>query len=278
MPEKSNKLTPLEEVKVAMNSNDYIKQITNYYRGRREEAMIFLTAAVEYIRKNPKLINCDRISLLSALVQSAQFRFMPSGVSGEAYIIPYGSEAKFQIGYQGIVTLMWRTEKILGIQANIIYENDEFSYEEGLNPHLTHRPAMFGKEKGNPIGVYTVVETAGGGRTFKVMDKEAVMKIKDMSKAKNTPESPWNSKDPELWMWKKTCLIQHSKLLPKTREFQQAIEKDFEGEGLDQPVNRAAGVHLVDKKELSMGNFEKNNEEEKSGQNKISFTEGADNQ
>jgi recombination protein RecT len=233
--------TSLQAIKGLMGTAEYMKQITNYYRGDRDEALRFLTASVEYIRRVPKLLQCDSVSLLSALVQSAQFRFMPSGVMGEAYIIPYGTDAKFQLGYQGIVTLLYRTGKIVGITANIICENDHFDYEEGLEAHLIHKPAMFGKPKGDPIGVYTVVQMRGGAKTFKVMDKEAVMAIKEMSKAKDRAESPWNSKDPELWMWKKTCLIQHAKLLPKTQELQQAIEKDYEGEGIEKPAIDVAG-------------------------------------
>lgn len=225
--------TPIEVLRTNMEG-EFIKTVVNYYRGNEQEALMFKTAAVDYVRKVPKLLECARISLLSAFVQAAQFRFMPSGVAGECYIIPYGNEAKFQIGYQGIATLLYRTEKIVTITSNIIYKNDDFDYQEGLNPVLLHKPALFGEDRGEPIGAYTVAQMKGGAKTFKVMDKNSILKIKELSKAKNSKESPWNSdKDPELWMWKKTCLIQHAKLLPKTKELQQAIEKDYEGEGMN---------------------------------------------
>lgn len=233
--------TPLEELKKDM-AGDYMKTVTNYYGGRQEEALRFMTAAIDYVRRVPKLLECDRMSLLTALVTSAQFRFMPSGASGEAYIIPYKAEAKFQIGYQGIVTLLYRTDKVLAVTSSIIHENDDFDYEEGLEPRLKHKPALFGKKRGEPKGVYTVAQLKGGARTFKVLDKEAVMAIKALSKAKAAPESPWNSdKDPELWMWRKTCLLQHAKLLPKTQELVQAIEKDYEGEGFNRAHLDAGG-------------------------------------
>ena len=237
--------TALDTFKVALFSEG-MKQVVNYYNGNDDEAKRFLTAAIEYVRKVPKLLECDKMSLIMAFVQSAQFRFMPSGVSGEAYVIPYGKEAKFQLGYQGLVTLLYRSGKVSGITANIIYENDAFDYEEGLNAKLVHKPAMFGKPKGEAIGVYTVVQMADGSKTFKVMDKDAIMGIKDLSKAKGSKESPWNSdKDPQKWMWAKTCLIQHSKLLPKTQELQQAIEKDFEGEGINKSPLDAGGIAVA---------------------------------
>lgn len=232
--------TAIEVLKTNL-AGDYMKQVTNYYGGSKQEALRFMTAAIDYVRRVPKLLECDKTSLMTALVQSAQFRFMPSGVAGEAYIIPYGSEAKFQIGYQGIVTLLYRAG-VESITANIVYENDEFAYQEGLDAQLVHKPAMFGKKKGAAIGVYTVIQNKGV-KTFKVLDKEAVMAIKNLSKAKASKESPWNSdKDPQLWMWAKTCLIQHAKLLPKTQELQTAIEKDYEGEGLSKPPLDAGGA------------------------------------
>ncbi len=245
-------LTPIQDLKARM-VGEYKTQVVNYFNGRESEALRFMTAAIDYVRRVPKLLECDKTSLLTALIQSAQFRFMPSGASGECYIIPYAKEAKFQIGYQGIVTLLYRAG-IEGITANIVYKNDHFDYQEGLDSRLVHKPVKFGEEKGAAIGVYTVVQVRGA-KTFKVMSEADVMKIKEMSKAKSSPESPWNSKDPELWMWKKTCLIQHSKLLPKTQELQQAIEKDYEGGGLDKTKLDAGGpgvgaaFHEPDKKE-----------------------------
>lgn len=221
---------------------EFTNTVTNYFRGNTDEALAFKTAVVDYVRKSPKLLECDRVSLMSAFVQVAQFRFLPSSVSGEMYVIPYGREAKPQLGYQGIVTLLYRAKTVTAITGNIIYENDHFEFEEGLNPKLVHKPAKFGTPKGAPIGAYTIAEMASGSKTFKVMSKDDIMAIKNLSKAKNSADSPWNSnKDPFNWMWLKTCLIQHSKLLPKTPELIKAIEIDNDGEGLDKPVLDPAG-------------------------------------
>lgn len=239
--------TPIQRLRNNLTNPEgaFIGSVLKYYSNNKIEALKFATAAVEYIRKTPKLMETDPVSLMAAFVQSAFFRFMPSGISGEAYIIPYGKEARFQIGYKGWVTLYYRTGKVSLITANIVYENDEFDFREGLNADLIHKP-VFGKPKGKPIGVYTIFIMTDGVKSFKVLDRESVMAIKELSKAKDSKESPWNSdKDPELWMWKKTCVIQHGKLMPTTEEIQQALEKDFEGEGLDRgrldPMGPAVG-------------------------------------
>lgn len=237
-------LSPFDTVKGMMASDEYMKQIINYYRGDRDEAMAFLTSSVEYIRKVPKLLECDRTSLLSALMISAQLRLMPSGVMGESYIIPYAREAKFQLGYQGLISLIWRTGQVKSIKAIIVYEGEYFRYEEGLDTILEHTPTALGEnaKKGAPIGVYAVAEMVNGGRVFKVMSEEQVMDIKNMSKAKDKPDSPWNSKDPEMWMWRKTCLIQLAKLLPKSKDIRYAVERDYEGEGIGKPALDVGGI------------------------------------
>lgn len=233
-------VTKIDTIKITLAGQD--KQLLNYFMGNRAETARFKTAAIEYVRRSPKLLKCDPTSLIMSLITVAQFRFLPSGIGGEAYIIPYKEEAKFQLGYQGIITLLYRTNKVAAITPKIVYKNDKFEYSEGLNPVLNHVPTPFDQKRGEAIAVYTVVQMMSGARTFQVMSKEDVMAIKNLSKAKNSPESPWNSNlDPELWMWKKTCIIQHAKTLPKTPELQQALEKDFEGEGAERPFIDAAG-------------------------------------
>lgn len=37
------------------------------------------------------------------------------------------------------------------IQAQAVYENDEFEYELGLNPRLEHRPALHDRGRGHTI-------------------------------------------------------------------------------------------------------------------------------
>ena len=73
------------------------------------------------------------------------------------------------------------------------------------------------------------------------MSKDDIMVIKNLSKAKNSPDSPWNSdKDPFNWMWLKTCLIQHSKFLPKTQELIKAIEIDNHNIVTGKQIGRAS--------------------------------------
>jgi recombination protein RecT len=219
--------TALDQFKVMVGGSEYQKQISNYFAGNKEASMKFMTGVVRSVQKLPKLLECDPESLLTAFMSAAELRLTPSGFGGEAYVLPYKGKAQFQIGYQGIITLLFRAG-LESVRTAIIYKNDLFEYEEGLKPILRHKPVGFGEDKGAPIGVYAVA-MLNGTPVFKVMSKEEVMKFKKFSQSAGSEYSPWNAEnDPELHMWRKTAIKQLAKVLPKNEEVMQAIDKDNE--------------------------------------------------
>ena len=115
---------------------EFTNTVTNYFRGSSEEALAFKTAVVDYVRKTPKLLECDRTSLMSAFVQVAQFRFLPSSVSGEMYVIPYGKEAKPQLGYQGIITLLYRAKTVTAITGIFFNSGSAFIFAIASYPSI----------------------------------------------------------------------------------------------------------------------------------------------
>jgi len=64
-------------------------------------------------------------------MKMAELGLFPSTVSGEAYILPYYNgttkrlEAQFQLGYKGIITLLYRAG-ITSVYSDIARENDKF--------------------------------------------------------------------------------------------------------------------------------------------------------
>lgn len=230
MPNAAPRVT-LDTLKQEL-ARDYQAQVTNYFMGDKERAMKFMSAVIHSVRTVPKLIECDKTSLLQAFMTCAEFRLYPSNASGEAYVLPYKGKAQFQLGYQGIITLAYRSD-VDSLSAHIVYKNDIFEYEEGLNPRLIHKPDPF-KDRGEAIGAYAVASVKGQ-KIFKVMSKDEILKFKEMSQAKGSQYSPWNAgNDPELWMWKKTVLKQLGKTLPKNSEMHRAIAADNVGDSSKQ--------------------------------------------
>src|SRR6056297_818539 len=107
------------------------------------------------IRTTPKLLKCSMGSLMGAVMQAAALGLEPN-LLGQCYIIPYGNEATFIIGYRGMINLARRSGEIQTIYAHVVKENDEFEYEYGLEPMLKHKPAS--SDRGEIIKTYMVAK------------------------------------------------------------------------------------------------------------------------
>lgn len=215
-----------QDLKVVLASQ-YMKAIENFF-GDPDRALEFLSNVVALVQRNPKLLECTPETLLNSCMTMASLKLMPSGISGEAFILPYSNkgvmEAQFQLGYQGLVTLFYRAGART-IIAEIVRKNDVFSY---LNGELTHTPDVFSDNRGEAIGAYVIVELQSGGRITKAMSKKDILGIGEkFSKSFKSSFSPWaEGSDPELWMWKKTVLKQAAKLVPKNETIFKALAED----------------------------------------------------
>lgn len=205
---------------------DLIKQMNNQIKAalpNQISAERFSRIAMTAVRNNPKLQNCEPMSFIAALMQSAQLGLEPNTPLGQAYMIPYGKEAQFQIGYQGMLTLAYRTGEYQSIYAHAVYANDKFEYEYGLNENLVHIPADV--PEGDPIYYYAVYKLKNGGYGFVVMSRDQLNKHKEKySQAARSKYSPWTTDFDS--MAKKTVLKQLLKYAPKSVEFASAISQD----------------------------------------------------
>lgn len=201
----------------------YIQQM----KGQIEKALPQVITVERFTRivltalsTNPKLKECSKESFLGAMMNAAQLGLEPNTPLGQAYLIPYGTQCQFQIGYKGLIDLAHRSGEFKQIYAETIYENDEFDYELGLEPKIKHKPAM--KNRGDAIFYYAVYRLKNDGYGFKVMSKEDIEKHrKQYSKAKN---SPWNTSFDE--MAKKTVLKQVLKYAPIKVDFARQVNED----------------------------------------------------
>ena len=187
----------------------------------------FTRIVLSAISVNPKLGSCTPASFLGAMMTSAQLGLEVNTPLGQAYVLPYSNkgvlEAQFQLGYKGLIDLAYRSGEVESIQAHVVYENDEFSCEYGLEPKLVHKPAD--TNRGEAIKVYAVFKTKSGGFGFEVMSMEDVRKhAAKYSKAYNSSFSPWKTNFEE--MAKKTVLKRVLKYAPLKTEFVRAATQD----------------------------------------------------
>lgn len=185
----------------------------------------FTRMVLSAISTNPKLAECTPQSFLGAMMTAAQLGVEPNTALGQAYIIPYRNhgtmEAQFQLGYKGLIDLAYRSGDVSIIQAQIVYENDEFDYELGLDPKLKHVPAT--KERGNAIAYYAIFKTKDGGYGFEVMSVDDVRQHAQRY-SKSYGNSPWQTNFDE--MAKKTVLKRVLKYAPLKSDFVRGITQD----------------------------------------------------
>lgn len=100
----------------------------------------FTRMALNALNNTPKLAECTQMSFLGALMSVAQLGLEPNTPLGQAYLIPYKNkgvlECQFQIGYKGLIDLVYRNDMVQTVQAQTVYEHDEFRYSLGQNSEL----------------------------------------------------------------------------------------------------------------------------------------------
>lgn len=180
-------------------------------------------------RKTPALLNCAPESFYGAVLQCAQLGLEPGGALGHCYLLPFGNgkakdgrpNAQLIIGYRGMIDLARRSGQISSINAYVVHEADEFSYELGLHPDIKHKPSA-SADRGPVTFVYAVAVLKGGGVQFEVMSRAEIEAVRKQSKAADS--GPWVTHWEE--MSKKTVIRRLFKYLPVSIEAVRAVEVD----------------------------------------------------
>jgi len=263
----SKELSTLETFKKNLYATQR-KAISNYLNGDQKRVLRFLASVGTAIERTPGLLDCDQSSVMQAFVNAAMLDLDPSGISGECYVLPYKGKGQFQMGYKGLVTLMYRNG-IQKITSEIVRENDKVSL---INGELKHEidPFKSMEDRGKRVGAYVIVKN-NDEETVKFMNgKDILAHGKKFSKSFSSEYSPWNEKnDPEGWQWKKTVLIQGSKLLPLGDSLKKAINLDYQDSVIYDRMEKAK----VESAPLQLGHLNKH--ENKENKNNKEETEPA---
>jgi recombination protein RecT len=182
--------------------------------------------AIQIWTGNDKLAACTKSSFLAALITCAQFGLEPNTPLGQCYIIPYGKQATFQMGYQGLLNLAYRTGEYKSIYVREVYKDDDFKVTYGIFEDLEHVPSEDGPaDKELPTHIYAVYHLKNGGYSFECWSWNKIIKhAKKFSKSYNKADGGWQTNP--VAMAKKTVLIALLKYAPKSLEMARAMEAD----------------------------------------------------
>lgn len=154
-------------------------------------------------------------SFINAVVQASHLGLEIGGALGQCYLVPYKNEVKAIVGYRGLLTLARRSGFITSIKAEMVYENDQFDLELGIETKVSHKPKLDG-ERGKPKLVYMVAHFTDGGYHFEWMSIAEVNKIRDRSPSANKGSSPWTTDYEQMAL--KTVIRRGWKYLPMSIE------------------------------------------------------------
>ncbi len=182
-----------------------------------------IRVAMTSIQRSPKLLDCSQQSLLACIMTCAALGLEPDQFLGQAYLVPFWNEKKKCMeaqlipGYRGYIALARRTGEVQSVSAQVVYYNDHFDLQYGLNEKLDHSPAE--GDRGDVKGAYVIFRYKDGSYSFDYMPKADIDAIRKRSKSADS--GPWVTDYGE--MAKKTVIKRHAKLAPLSVEFQQAV-------------------------------------------------------
>lgn len=206
-------------------------------------ARLTLTA----IRKNVKLALCSPMSFAGSLMTAAALGLEPN-VGGECYLVPYERknsgryDCELIVGYQGYSKLFYQSPGAGHLDAQAVYEADEFNWRYGTNAYLHHKPAR--GDRGEIVAYYALATLTSGATPFVVLSPD---EVRDLRNGKEGPSG--DIPDPQRWMERKTAVRQLVKLLPKSPQLAAAAQADERsGEELyrDRLAERQAEDDVID--------------------------------
>ena len=210
------------------------KNLTELLEGSSMTPAQFKQIVINELKRSPKLQEAfvkNPASLFASILHCAEMGLNPSQMVGEFFFIPYRDSITPILGYKGLLTLLMRSSKVKKIWSEVVYEDDDFEYELGLEPKLIHTPNHNSVRNSKNIKCIYACAKLDDEVVFKVMFKSEIQNIINMSKVPN--ELFFNDKkDPEQWMAKKTVLKQLAKLMPKDDDrLKKAVSMDDNIEG-----------------------------------------------
>lgn len=210
------------------------KNLAELLEGSSMTPAQFKQIVINELKRSPKLQEAfvrNPASLFASILHCAEMGLNPSQMVGEFFFIPYKDSITPILGYKGLLTLLMRSSKVKKIWSEVVYEDDDFEYELGLEPKLLHTPNHHSVRNSKNIKCIYACAKLDNEVIFKVMFKSEIQNIINMSKVPN--DLFFNDKkDPEQWMAKKTVLKQLAKLMPKDDDrLKKAVSMDDNIEG-----------------------------------------------
>ena len=188
--ENNNKNVALERIdklKIAINEDYVQNQLKSVFA---ENSAAFAASLIDLYTGEKTLMECDPKLVIMQAMKAAVLKLPINKSLGYAFIVAYGGNPSFQIGYKGLIQLALRSNQYRHIHAAAVYEGEYKSANK-----LTGEFDLTGTAKSeNIIGYFAYIELLNGFSKTLFMTKEKVdAHAKKYSKSYNQQYSPWKT-------------------------------------------------------------------------------------
>ena len=209
----------------SMLGNDNVKARFQEILGKKAPG--FISSILSVANSNTLLQKADPKTVMNAAVIAATLDLPINPSLGFAYIVPFGGQAQFQLGYKGFVQLAMRSGQYKTINVREVYEGEIIKENKFTGEY------EFGeKTSNNVVGYMAYFKLVNGFEKFLYMSKDEL-------EAHGKKYSQTYKRGSGLWatdfdsMAKKTCLKQLlskygilSIEMQRAQTFDQAVVKN----------------------------------------------------
>ncbi len=229
----------VEILKQHLNADTVQEQFNNTLK---ENAGGFVASILDLYGSNTNLQKCSPAAVIRECMKAATLKLPINKQLGLAYIVPYGNEPQFQIGYKGYIQLAMRTGQYRYLNADCVFEGIDVKRDL-----LTGRTIFVGEPKKNAkiAGYFCHMELLNGfTKTLYMTKREVEAWGKKYSKSYHKSSSAWKTNFDEMAL--KTVV---RRLLSKwgimSVEMVTALSNDIESE-VKQEIQDNANRDVID--------------------------------
>lgn len=192
--------------------------------GNEKTANSFISSVISVANGNAYLRNADPITIVGSAMVAATLQLPIVPTLGMAYIIPYGRQAQFQIGYKGLLRLAERSGQVRNIIDEVVYEGQLIKKNKFTGEYVFDEDA---KTSDTVIGYMARLELINGfAKTIYWTKDEVIAHAKRFSQSyAKGYQSPWTS-DFDMMARKTVLKSLISKYAPLDIAMQQALRFD----------------------------------------------------
>ena len=221
----------------------------NYSAANALQSAWFKLLEIPKGKDKPLIELCTKSSIANAL-----FKMVADGLNpakNQVYFIPYGQKLECQRSYQGTIAIAKRYGKLANIAANVIYENDEFTFEidvetgyKKIKSHVSSIDNIGGKIK----GAYAVCTLTDGTTFAEIMSVQQIQKSWDQGVMKGGSPAHKNFEDQ---MCLKTVISRACKIIINSSD-DTALYTTDESDNVDYITN---SVHAQIEEDANKGDI-----------------------